>query len=532
MGTTVEIGTLDGAYIESPAQSGYYTFPEDVHIETPPGSGLYTVGPLTESAPGLYDIPASTFNALGYFSGITSNLLAFSVEEDATTLDPSSYSGGIGQVTIEALEAGNSLLAMSKDLYLENDTSGTIQTIVRDVSTNNGRVTFTADSPLGLLNSYHVVQPQVTYLEQAFAYYLGLAGVTAPMNMDISLRGRPVRYPGWVGNLWDNIKQICSAERIEIASVLDQVVIRPLRTRTATLNRATSLGQSINKQQVAEQVEVYWYNNKAITRGEVYPLPSETDRPTPANVDPGGTTVFTVQLEASLSQVFQPTPINFVEDRSYAGTNGVYSVIAEDNLPVTAEQWTANGGSVQTRITEDPSVIEVTVRGMRNSGAVKGPFRIAMSSGNEYNSLHITGTGVAWEEKKTVIYTGATNAVTGEKVGATVENKFISSYAQAMTAGQETAKAYARTYQITGDVVSVDNQIFGNTTGSRIKTPDANFRIDTLSVNQSGSSFTASEDTTAADFAAVWAGKPATAFSDYWQGKTALEFATTPLRSS
>lgn len=532
MGTTVEIGTLNGSYVETPAQSGYYTFPEDIHIETPPGSGLYTVGSLTESAPGLYDIPSSTFSALAYFSGITSNLLAFSAEEDATTLDPSSYSGGIGQVTVEALEAGNSLLAMSKQLYLEDDQSGTIQTTVRDVSTSNGRVTFVADSPLGLLNSYHTVQPQVTTLQQAFSYYLGLAGVTAPLNMDSTLRNRSVRYPGWVGNLWDNIKQICSAERIEIASVLDQIVVRPIRTRTATLDRAISLGQSINKQQVAEQVEVYWYNNKSITRGEVYPVPSEKERPNPANVDAGGITVFTIQLDASLSQVFQPTPTDFVFDRSYAGTNGVYSVIAGDNLPVTAAQWSANGGSVRVRITEDPSILEVTVTGMRDSGAVKGPYRIAMSSGNEYNSLHITGTGVSWNAEKTVIYTGATNAVTGEKIGATVENRFISTYAQAMTAGQETAKAYARTYEITGDVVSVDGQIFGNTAGSRVKTPDANFRIDTLSANQSSSSFTASEDTTASDFAAVWAGKPATAFSDYWQGKTALEFATTPLRSS
>lgn len=533
MGTTVKIGTLDGQYIETPAQSGYYTFPADVHLESPAGSGLYTVGPLNESATGLYDIPALTFSSLEYLRGGPSNIVNWTVQEDATTIDPSNYNGGAGQVTVEALEGANSLLSLNKELFLEDSSAGTIQTTVRDVQTSDGTLTITADSPLGLFNSYHVVQPHIGTLRTAFAYYLGVVGITSNLSVTASIANRAVTYPGWVGNVWDNVKQILSAEQIEIASVLGTIMVRPIRSREATLSRATSLGRSINKQSVSEQIEVHWYNNQQIIRGEVYPIPgTPLEDISPATVESGRETKFTVEMNASLSSVQQPVAIDFVENRPYPNTDGVYSVVADDGLPVPAAQWTANGGRLSVRITEDPSVLEVTVVGMRASGVVKGPFRIAMSSGNFYNSLHITGSGVAWNDQKTVLYTGATHAVTGEQIGTTVENRFIRTYAQALNAGQITSKAYARNHEASGNVVSFDSQIFGDTPGARIRTPDANYRVDSITATRTGTSFTASEDTTMEDFSAVWEGLPAEAFANYWSGKTALEFSTTPLRSS
>lgn len=531
MGTTVKIGTLTGQYVETPAQSGFFTFPEDAHTEDPAGSGLFTPGSLVESSEGLFDVPALTFSSFEYIRGGPSNLTSWSVQEDATTIDPSNFNGGAGQVVVNALEGANSLLAMDKQLFLENAQSGTVQTTVREVQISDGSLTLTADSPLGLFNSHHTVMPHIGTLQSAMSYYLGLVGVTASLSVDPSIASRPVTYPGWVGNVWDNIKQILSAEQIEMTCILGSVFVQPLRGSVSSLRRGTSLSKSLNKQQVAEQVEIYWYNNTAINKGEVYPVPSEKEAPSPATVEASATTRFTVQLNASLSSVNQPECIDYVLNKNYSGTDGVYSVIANDNLPVPTAQWLGNGGSLSVRITDDPSVIEVTVVGMRNSGAAQGPFRIAMSSGNAYNSLHITGQGVSWRAESTVLYTGATGVVTGEKVGVTVENRFISSYNQALNAGQNTAKAYARTHTSSGDVVSFDNQVFGTAVGSVIKTPDANYRIDSIDVSENGTNFSATEDTTMSDFAAAWAGLPPEAFANYWTNKSALDFATTPLRT-
>lgn len=529
MGTVVNIGTLVGAYVESPAQSGYYTFDDGVHIETPPGSGLYSVGPLTQSSTGLYDIPKLTFSALGYMRGLTSNLTGFSAQEDATTIDPSNYSGGAGQVTVNALAADNSLLALSKDMFLQNSEAGTIQTIVRDVSESDESLTIVADSPLGLFNSEHVVQPQTGTFRQAVSYYMGLVGMTSDLSIDNSIGNRAVAYPGWVGNVWDHLKQILAAEQVEIAVVLGTVIVRHIRTQTATLKRSTTLSRGINKQSAARRVEIFWYNNRKIANGEVYPVASEEEDPSPAQVDANGTTTFTVQMDASLSSVNQPVCVDWVDDKDYSGTLGVYSVAGSDGKPVTAAQWTAQGGSLTVRMTEDPSVLEVTVRGASNTELA--PYRIAMTSGNYYNSLHITGTGVAWKADSTILTTGATNSVTGENIGTTVENPFIDTYAKALRTGQQTSKNYAVTHTVSGSVQSVDDQIFGNTAGARINIKDAYYRINSVTVSPSGTTFDGTEDTTMSDFSAVWSGKTMAEFADEWSGKTMLDFATTPLRS-
>jgi len=374
-----------------------------------------------------------------------------------------------------------------------------------------------------------VVLPQTGTFRQAISYYMGLVGITSSLSIENSIGNRPVAYPGWVGNVWDNLKQILSAEQVEIAVVMDSVFVRHLRTRTATLKRSTTLSRGINKQSVSKMIEVFWYNNRTINNGEVYPVPSEKEAPSPAQVDANGITTFTVQMDASLSSVNQPVCVDWVDDMDYSGTQGVYSVAGSDGKPVTAAQWTAQGGSVVVRITDDPSVLEVTVRGASDTDIA--PYKIAMTSGNFYNSLHITGAGVAWSAESTLLRTGATNSVTGQDVGVTVENRYIDTYEKALSAGQQTSKNYSVTHTISGSVQSVDNQIFGNTAGARIRVKDAYYRVNSVTVSPGGTTFDGTEDTTMSDFASVWAGKPATAFSEYWTGKTMLEFATTPLRS-
>lgn len=526
MGTTVEIGELVGGYIESPPQSGYFLFPESEHYLVAPG--LYSPGTLEETTPGLYSVPSRAFASLAYMRGITSNLRSFSVQEDATTIDPSNYSGGAGQVTVEALEAGNSLLALSKQMYLADDDSGIVRTTVRDVSTNDGMLTLTADSVLGLFNAQRTAAPQVGTLRQALSYYMGLVGITNGLRIEGDLATRVVAYPGWVGNMWDNIKQILSAEQIEMTVVLDDVVVRPLRTRVASLRNGTTISRSVNKQSAARQVEVFWFNNTPITNGEVYPVPSEEERPSPQQVEANEITTFTIQMDASLSSVNQPVCVDWVDDRSYANSQGVYSVVGTDGLPVTAAQWRAQGGNLSVAITDDPSIIEVTVKGPSDTRL--SPYRIAMSSGNYYNSLHITGTGVAWKKESTILDTGVENTTNSEDIGATVENPFISTYAKALTAGQQTARAYSMTHTINGNVVRDGAQLFGNVAGSRIITPDSNYRINSVTVGPEGTSFEGSEDTTMADFNAVWVGKTMAEFNAFWQGKSQQEFATTPLR--
>jgi hypothetical protein len=89
--------------------------------------------------------------------------------------------------------------------------------------------------------------------------------------------------------------------------------------------------------------------------------------------------------------------------------------------------------------------LDITIVGAKDPTKKLSPFRIAMSSGSggDYNSLHITGTGVTWDKKMITLRTGVTNMTSSTDVGVTVDNPFISTLGQAYSLGAKTAQAYA-----------------------------------------------------------------------------------------
>lgn len=515
-------------------------------------------------------------------AGGGSNLKSYSVQEDSTPLDPGSSFGGVGQITINANTAADSMLLIG-EVVLNDGARGRTTGTVRDVNDSNGDLTVTADSILGLFNSDHIIQPYIGTLSGAINYYCDVVGIQNNVTVEAAVADRPVVYPGWNGNVWVHIKQLLAKEQVEMALVYNRVVVRVPRNITANTERTTTFGRNVNNRSAAKKVEIYYYNHQDVTQAEVYPL--TTEEPTIYQVDANEEVVFTQQLNASLISINQPVAVDFVRNSSYSGSSGVYSVTGNDGLPITALQWTAQGGSVRVKIMDDPSVIEITIRGA--SMTDYAPYRIAMSSGasNLYNSLHLTGRGVAWDKKLITIPTGASSAVTGEDVGITVDNPFISTRAQAYSLGAITAASYSGiNYTISGtsydinrydasrDLIQAtvsdfdaetgagtlvsgfdttwqsqtvaefdaywqakvdnlwENQLFGNAAGARVLTPDANFRIDSATTTESSVQFTASLDTLVSDFDPIWPGATVADFDAQFAGKLVKDFAIIPLR--
>lgn len=519
-------------------------------------------------------------------AGDGSNLKSYSVQEDSTPLDPGSSFGGVGQITITANTGPDSMLLLG-EVVLNDGSRGRTTGTVRSLDDRDGDLNIVADSILGLLNSDHIVQPFVGTLRGAIQYYCDLVGIQNDVTVEASIANRAVAYPGWNGNVWVHIKQLLSKEQVEMALVYNRVIVRPLRTIVANTERLTTRSRSANNQGAARKIEIYYYNHAYKTQAEVYPIPGDDSTSVIYQVNAGETVTFSQEVNASLISVNQPVAVDFVNDRPYPGSAGVYSVAGNDGLPITAAQWQAQGGSVRVAITDDPHIIDITIVGA--SMTQYAPYRIAMSAGsnNFYNSLHITGTGVVWDKQKVVIPTGASNAVTGEEVGITVDNPFVSTLSQAYSLGAKTAANYAglnytlsgTAYDINRDDVSRDliratvkdfndatpsgttvgefsndwanstvaqfdqfwqaivdniweNQLFGNAAGARVMTPDANFRIDTATTTESSVQFTASLDTLVQDFDPLWTGRTVADFSEFFAGKLTKDFSMIPLRSN
>lgn len=547
-------------FVEGP--TGYFSFPLSL-VEDPPGSGLYEIpGYLIDEGNGTYSIPPFM---MGQSNTGTSNIRSFSVQEDATPIEPSSSFGGVGQITVGLDDYANAPRLIG-EVVLTDGSRGKTSGTIRSVSGNDGLLSLTADSALGSFNTDRVVPPFNGTLQNAIQFYCDMVGIQNDVLVDPTVASRAVVYPGWSGNMWVRIKQLLAREQVEMALVFDRVYVRPLRQLIANQNKLVSSGWNVDNSNAAKKVEIYYYNNTYGTQREVYPVPGE--EPSLYSVNAGETITFTQKVNASLTHVNQPTPVNFVSNTTYGGTGGVYAVTGSDNLPVTASQWTAQGGRIEVTISEDDSsVLEIKVTGAADPGGNLSPYRIAMSSGgsNDYNSLHITGTGVVWDKKMVTLTTGVTNETSSTEVGVTVDNPFISTREEAFSLGVKTAQAYAGVkYTVTGSAYDLnrngegnaliqatigdfneavpagtsiedfniewagstiydfnvywaaqvanlwENQLFGNAPGARVLEPEANFRIISATTTESTVQYNAELDTIVGDFNERWTGDDTT----------------------
>lgn len=560
---------------------GYYSVPVFL-VESPDEAGLYEVFSSLSETPegsGLYQIPTWY---LGASDKQIVNIENFSVQEDATPIDPSSSFGGAGQITFDTLEGKNSRRLIG-NLTLVDGSRGKTSGSVKSISGNNGSLSVVADSILGLFNVDRTVPPYRGTLSGAINYYCDFVGIPNGVTIDSEIASRAVVYPGWKGNVWVGIKQILAKEQVEMALVFDRIYVRPLRKLVAHLDRSTDESFNIEGSNAARSIDVYYYNNVYGTHKEIYPL--TLDDATIFQVDAEETITFQEKLNASLFSVNQPVVQDWVDNRSYAGTNGVYSVVGNDGLPITAQQWAEQGGKVTVSLTDDPSVIEVTVQGptMRDYA----PYRLAMSSGsgNYYNSLHITGEAVVSTEDFINIKTGVTNIASSDEVDVAVKNPFINTREEAYSLGMIAAGAYSGLeYTISGTALDLnrgdgskeliqatildfniavvdgtlisafnsdwsgqtiaefneywqeqvdvlfDNQLFGNAIGARVLGENANFRIITAVTKPDTIDYTASLDTLVVDFNTVWGSSTIASFNEAFYGYTCKDFSIEPLR--
>lgn len=500
---------------------------------------------------------------------------SFSVTEDATPIDPSDMTGGVSQFTFGAQDSAESFDLYDKTVSLVDDAQGTTTGIVRGLNGNNGALTVTADSRMGMLTVERTAQPFVGTLENAIHYYLGLVGITSGIVIDGTIKDTPVVFPGWQGNVWDYMRQVCAALQVETSLVSDNVVVRPVRLRTAENYRDSSQAWAIDASNLAQTVEVYYYQNSHEENGLAYPPGGwTTDVQTENAIAAGDTATFTYPITASLSSIQQPVCVDFV-DKDYSASS-VYTVIGSDNKPVLAAEWVAEGGSVTVEIGPDTRSVVVTVKASNNPQY--SPYTIAMTSGSSsnYSSLRIVGTGVFSDKRLLTLTNGVDASRISQEVGATVDNIFISTLEQAYHCGLWTQKRWGApritaSVQTTGinrigdtgsyrypTIGSIDdfyagktigdiddlwagtgktigdfddywkstvadlfaNQAFGNVAGARLPVKESILRIRSATITPGSVSYSADDDTTIGEVDAAWSGSTIGEQDQFWSGKT------------
>lgn len=340
-------------------------------------------------------------------------------------------------------------------------TLGTITDSVE--SYDGGTIQISGVSRLGSLNVYGIkAQPFVGSLREAFSYYLGLAGIDSGLFVDDTIGDRPVVFPGWSGELWFYLKQMAAAQDCDISLVSEVILLRPIRARTATNDRDVTRSVSTGSSTLAQAVEVYQYNNRPITNELVYPPGGWTPEVQVLTVNAGETTEYTLELSASVSSIQAPVMQTFVSQDHR--TSSVYTIVADDGLPVSPTLWANAGGSLTVEISEDTTQLTVRMTGAQgiptSAGAASKNFSVALGSdltGNRYSTLRIVGSGVAFDKVKKRIRTGVPASKTSTDVGVTIDNPFISSVNDVYRAGTRAAKKFAGAgMTLSGNVIAIN----------------------------------------------------------------------------
>lgn len=489
----------------------------------------------------------STLNitAIAATTAETESVESLSVAEDVTGLDASAISGGSaqGNVTIEFDEDTPDYLGLAAEI--RDDNLGNFYGKVRNLNQVSGQEAgITIDESLSLLNAWVTAPPMSGTLASVLRNYVALAEAPIrPFTFEDSTGTITVNAPGFVGNLYDKIRELLAAYSAELVTVNGVHIVRkPMLDSVVLENFSDTTNVSSSVQETSEFVRIHWYDNEYVTNGQVYPLAAnpgeaEEDIPEPTIYSVGSEEVLNVdiQLRASLLSVNVPTYVAFVPDQDVTG-GGVYTAVGSDSLPITPAQWAAKGGKLAVRISEeDPSIIKVTITGPDIPELA--PFRIAMSSGsgNYYNALRITGTGVFIRDQYVDLATGALPSTTGQKNAVECTNPYISTRQQAYQVGQIVAGRVQQQQDINFGIPAPEDQVlFGLLPGKKFVHGNQQFRIETTDVNHHTVTGTGTYALTVADYDHFFTrGTPFTvgAFDALYAGKTvtALNFSLKPL---
>jgi hypothetical protein len=515
----------------------------------------------------------------GKYKGHKTNIAGYEYVEESTPIIPGDDKGGLGSLSFDVSEDDKqSILLYNDTVQLLDSKYGLVAGFINSLAVDTGLVTATGYGRLGRVNYNGQLVAKNTTLGGLITDLLNESGIIGNINIDSSISSIPVVAPGYSGDLWIFLKNICSAYQIEISLIEDTIFVRPIRQRELIVVNKSGESFRLNDITIAQNIDVNYYNYTYEPFFMAFPKGGWTPDVPVYQVNANEEATIDIQVDAYLTSVEQPTAQDFVP-RDYSGPSSVYTVSGNDNLPIPAALWTARGGKIELELDSNGRTIVAKVTGANLPNL--SPFTIGVSDGSTtYSTLRIMGTGVAFDQQTVRVPTGLTPADTPNELAATIDNPLISTYEQAYTAGVRARLLYAlpeRIYEASGetfydpdqsevdifrtfnqydDVVGVGytfddfdaqnaglsfsefddfntrstSQSFGSVAGSRVRYREAKYRTRTASTADTGMNVTADFDTIFQDFNEDNTGRNFRDMHSAFFGLTFNDFALVPLR--
>lgn len=489
------------------------------------------------------------------------SIFSYSYSEEVTPLEPSVNTGGTGQVNFSAraisgTDAGtnhhNSKLMINNKVFLQDDANGQVGFTVKKVSVANDIVSVTGDTLQARLNVEKTAAPHggtnATVLS-AILYYCSLVDIVPVITptLQAKLAAISVNYIGWIGNVWDHLKMLCSVTSSDVTKFAgiemyidgDTLHFREAMINSYDLSRNTvSESVAVDTFDSSKNIDVYNYNTTYGTDKVIYEESNYAEKTPAANkfkssiddpmqVEAGETVTKIFKMDATLETINQPVCVSTIGDivypNPYTGKTGEYVIVGTDNLPIMPSQWVALGGKLQVALTGIPGEVEVTITAppvsqieLAAGGTGLAPYKVGVESsgGEDYPAFWLTGTGVFFKKQKESFITGASSETTSRDSATTIDNPFVINKTISSSRGVAAAQAAC------GPKITINRAVsqtlgYGDTLGTVHSVHKNKYRTVSASYSAGDTQLTQLAIASIEDFNDLWTGKTFADFIDF-----------------
>lgn len=452
------------------------------------------------------------------------NLSDWSVVGNSFPLIAGDMTGAAGAMGFTVPQTASSRQLQGKAVLLRDAHNGETSGDLKLGDGNGVNASITGFSKIAKLNVTRTAEAYSGTLRGYLLYVMGLCGLTMNISISTQIAARPVKYIGWQGNVLDRMKDLCVAQGLSLTLIGQRFVFRD--GNKVGLISSRSLADytwQASEGQLAQAVEVAWYDTKAPAAQLVYPPGGWSPEVPVFQVDAGEVQEYEIDLAPdtevdgswgmSATSIVQPIAVDGVA-REYVGPLSVYTASGKDGLPIKAEQWTAGGGSMKLELLEGGSRIKVTITG--SSETEYAPYQISMPSGpsDDYSSLRIYGAGMLYQRSVINMKTGLDVDAAPTEVAPIVDMPFLNSYESAWRAAAGALSRHSSAfYTITGTIGQLENlqampdtffdgetieldpvkHPYGNLEGQYFVADGLVFRIRSVTYAPGGTTFTAEQ---------------------------------------
>lgn len=332
-----------------------------------------------------------------------------------------------------------------------------------------------------------------------------------------------VAFPGWTGDVWTKLKELCTAYNIEVALVDDVIVVRDIGARELTVSNRTpvrlmpsSEPRGRNVQIVAQQPTmgggVMW---DSATEGQTY------------SIDAGKRVTVVLATDNAPAQLAVPVPTDTLPIQP-----GQYYVVDSTGTHVPVAAWRAAGAELTAEVGDSPGTISLKITGpLAEISGYTGPYRFATgTSSTATGALSIVGNGVITSREIVTIPTGANPAATATEIAYTIDSPFIDTKPRAYDRGVwAAADAAGPNVDIQFDTPVADVLGYGLTTGAMITHEGSRYRVTETRWGNLSVNVTATRRVTLGEADVAWAGETAGDYDAFWAGYTAGDQRIQPL---